>query len=119
MRHSARYCIGGWPTISMNRSARTDRERPTTRASPSTVHGSLASPCSTTRHFAFRYRSPEHWVDVFRTYYGPVHKAFAALDARGQVALEADLIALLRQANRGGEGSLVVPAEYLETVITR
>lgn len=74
---------------------------------------------NTTRHFAFRYRSPEHWVDVFRTYYGPVHKAFAALDARGQVALEADLIALLRQANRGGEGSLVVPAEYLETVITR
>jgi SAM-dependent methyltransferase len=50
----------------------------------------------TVRQFAFRYRSPEHWIDVFRAYYGPVHKAFAALDAGGQAALEADLIALLR-----------------------
>ena len=58
----------------------------------------------TPRHFAFRYRSPEHWVDVFRTYYGPVHKAFAALDAERQAALEADLIALLRRADRGGAG---------------
>jgi SAM-dependent methyltransferase len=73
----------------------------------------------TTRNFAFRYRSPEHWVDVFRDYYGPVHKAFAALDAERQAALEADLLALLRQANLGGEAGLVVPGEYLETVITR
>ena len=73
----------------------------------------------TVRHFAFRYRSPEHWVDVFRTYYGPIHKAFAALDAGGQAALEADLIALLRKADRGGAAGLVVLAEYLETVITR
>jgi SAM-dependent methyltransferase len=73
----------------------------------------------TARHFAFRYRSPEHFVDVFRTYYGPVHKAFAALEADRQAALEKDLIALLRQADRGGAAGLVVPAEYLETVITR
>ena len=72
-----------------------------------------------TRHFAFRYRSAEHWVEVFRSYYGPVHKAFAALDARRQAALEADLLALLRQSDRGGAPGLVVPAEYLETVITR
>ena len=63
--------------------------------------------------------SPEHWVDVFRTYYGPVHKAFAALDAERQAALESDLLALLRRADRGGSAGLVVPAEYLETVITR
>ena len=73
----------------------------------------------TRRHFAFRYRSPEHWVEVFRTFYGPVHKAFAALTADGQAALEGDLIALLRKADRGGAAGLVVPAEYLETVITR
>jgi ubiquinone/menaquinone biosynthesis C-methylase UbiE len=73
----------------------------------------------TERHFAFRYRSPEHWVEVFRTFYGPVHKAFTALDAAGQAALDADLIALLRSADRGGADGLVVPAEYLETVITR
>jgi SAM-dependent methyltransferase len=73
----------------------------------------------TSRHFAFRYRSPEHWVEVFRTYYGPVHKAFAALDAGKRGALEADLVALLRQSDRGGASGLVVPGEYLETVITR
>jgi hypothetical protein len=73
----------------------------------------------TSRHFAFRYRSPEHWVEVFRTYYGPVHKAFAALDAEKRAELEADLVALLRQSDRGGASGLVVPGEYLETVITR
>jgi len=73
----------------------------------------------TTRTFAFRFRSAEHFVDVFRTFYGPVLKAFAALDAGGQAALEADLLALLRRADRGGATGLVVPAEYLETIITR
>jgi len=73
----------------------------------------------TDRYFAFRYRSPEHFVDVFRSYYGPIHKAFAALEADGQAAFEADLIALLRRTNRGGAAGLVVPAEYLETVIVK
>ena len=70
------------------------------------------------RDFAFRYRSAQHWVDVFRAFYGPVHKAFAALDPQRQAALEADLVSLLQDADRGGARGLVVPAEYLETVIT-
>ena len=74
---------------------------------------------STLRHFTFRYRSPEHFVEVFRTYYGPTHKAFAALDAGGQAALEADLLALLRESHRGGAAGLVVAGEYLEITITR
>ena len=69
--------------------------------------------------FAFRYESPAHWVDIFRRFYGPVHKAFAALDTDGQASFETDVIALLRRADRGGAGGLVVPAEYLETVIIR
>ena len=73
----------------------------------------------TTRHFAFRYKSPAHFVDVFRAYYGPTHKAFAALDAGGQAALEADLLSLLRKSDRGGGAGLVVAGEYLESVITR
>lgn len=73
----------------------------------------------TTRHFVFRYQSPEHFVDVFRKYYGPTYKAFAALDAEHQRALEADLLALLRREDTGGPAGLVVPGEYLETVITR
>ncbi|MCC6350036.1 MAG: class I SAM-dependent methyltransferase [Candidatus Eisenbacteria bacterium] len=71
------------------------------------------------RHHVFRYRSAEHWVDEFRRYYGPVHKAFAALDEAGQKALHAALIELLQRRNRGGAASLIVPGEYLEVVITR
>ena len=56
---------------------------------------------------------------MFRTFYGPVLKAFAALDANGQAALETDLLSLLRSADRGDASGLVVPAEYLETIVTR
>ena len=73
---------------------------------------------STLRHFSFRYRSPEHFVEVFRTGDGPTRRAFSALDAGGQAALEADLLALLRESARGGAG-LVVAGEYLESTITR
>jgi SAM-dependent methyltransferase len=71
------------------------------------------------RHFAFRYRSPAHWVQVFRMYYGPMHKAFAALDPAKQNSLAADLIALAERFNRATDGSLVAPSEYLEVVIHR
>jgi hypothetical protein len=83
------------------------------------LFASAASITHQFREFAFRYRSPEHFVDVFRAFYGPVHKAFLALDGDGQAALEADLILLLQTSDRGGAAGLVVPAEYLETVITR
>ena len=69
------------------------------------------------RNFVFRYRSPGHWLDVFRAYYGPVLKAFAALEPAGQAALQGDLVALIDRFNRSGDGSMVVPAEYLEIVI--
>ena len=71
------------------------------------------------KNFAFRYRSPAHWIQVFRDYYGPTHKAFAALDAARQRSLEADLTTLLARWNTAGQGSLVVPGEYLEVVITK
>lgn len=73
----------------------------------------------TRRSFNFRYRSAAHFIDTFRTWYGPVHKAFAALPADGAKALEVDLTELINQSNRAGEASLVVPSEYLEVVITR
>jgi len=74
---------------------------------------------SVVRYFAFRYESAAHFVDVFRRYYGPVFKAFAALDAERQAALEADLLTLVRQADTGGSRGLLVPGEYLETVIVK
>lgn len=73
----------------------------------------------TRREFNFRYRSPAHFIEVFRTWYGPVHKAFAALPPEGAAALERDLTELITRMNRGGESSLVVPSEYLEVVIRR
>jgi len=71
------------------------------------------------RNFVFRYRSPAHWLEIFKTYYGPLLKAFAALDPAAQSALTTDLFALIRQFNQSGDDSMVVPSEYLEIVITR
>ncbi len=73
----------------------------------------------TSRTFQFRYRSAAHFLDVFRRWYGPVHKAFAALPAEQAATLERDLTELLDSLNRAGPGSLVVPSEYVEVVITR
>jgi ubiquinone/menaquinone biosynthesis C-methylase UbiE len=84
-----------------------------------TLFAAATAITNTRRTFAFRYESAEHFVHVFRTFYGPTFKAFAALDEAGQAALESDLLALLRRADVGGGGGLVVPAEYLETVVTR
>ena len=71
------------------------------------------------RHFNFRYRSAEHFVDVFRTYYGPMLKAFAALDETKQHGLKADLIALIARMNKFNDGPMAVPSEYLEITITK
>jgi len=71
------------------------------------------------RNFNFRYRSAAHWLEVFRTYYGPTYKAFAALDAAGQQSLAAEITALLERLNTGGAASLVVPSEYLEIVVVK
>jgi SAM-dependent methyltransferase len=71
------------------------------------------------KHFNFRYLSSAHWIQMFRDFYGPTHKAFAALDAEKQVRLERDITALLERSNVGGRNSLVVPGEYLEVVIVK
>jgi ubiquinone/menaquinone biosynthesis C-methylase UbiE len=71
------------------------------------------------RHFNFRYQSPAHWIEVFRNFYGPTHKVYAALDPDLQASLSEDISALLERRNVGGAHSLVVPSEYLEVVITR
>jgi SAM-dependent methyltransferase len=71
------------------------------------------------RAFAFRYLSAQHWLDVFRAYYGPTLKAFAALEPPAQAALAHDLLALAGQFNRSGDDTLVVPSDYLEIAITK
>lgn len=79
----------------------------------------IAQMTTTRRFFTFRYRSAEHMIHTFRTYYGPLLKAFAALDETGQAALNRDLTELLQRFNQAGSDALVVPSEYLEVVATR
>jgi len=74
---------------------------------------------TTSREFVFRYRSPAHWIEVFRTYYGPMNKTFGALDAEKQAAFNRDLLDLMESRNRSGDETLVLPSEYLEVVIER
>lgn len=69
------------------------------------------------KHFIFRYRNAAHWLDVFRTFYGPMHKAFGALDIEHRASLAEDLTALAERFNRATDGTLVAPSEYLEVVI--
>ncbi len=76
------------------------------------------------KQFVFRYRSAAHFVDMFRRYYGPTHKAFGALDPAGQARLEADIIELSNRFNgssgsKAGAATLAVPADYLEVVIDK
>ena len=84
------------------------------------LFGDKAAKIDVTRKmFQFRYRSAAHFIDVFRKWYGPVHKAFGALPADKAEALSRDLMEILDAANRAGPASLIVPGEYLEVVVTR
>jgi len=81
--------------------------------------GAHASVAAESRTFAFRYRSPEHFVEIFRNYYGPVLKAFAAIDPKERPVLERDLHVLIDEFNIAQDGTAVIPSEYLEAVITK
>ncbi len=88
-----------------------------TKARLEEMFGGQADIEATSRMYNFRYRSPAHWLEVFRTWYGPVYKAFEALPQPGKTALEEDFLALIARFNRAKDGTMVVPAEYLEVVI--
>ncbi|HMK13018.1 MAG TPA: class I SAM-dependent methyltransferase [Acidimicrobiales bacterium] len=70
------------------------------------------------RHFVFRYESAEDWLDTFREFYGPTLKAFGALDAAAQSAMEVDLLILAREHNTSTSRGWRVPSEYVEVVAT-
>ena len=91
-----------------------------TEAHVSQLFGADAAQARFTRRvFNFRYASAAHWVHVFRDYYGPVNRAFASLAPRAADTLENELIALIERFNTAGPDSMVVPADYLEIVLTR
>jgi ubiquinone/menaquinone biosynthesis C-methylase UbiE len=91
-----------------------------TRARLTEMFGPAATWIKTeSRHFNFRYRSAGHFVEVFRNYYGPMLKAFAALDVPQQTKLEKDLYDLIARMNKADDGTMVVPSEYLEVIIAK
>jgi len=90
-----------------------------TRARLEELFGANAAISAAQRNYVFRYRSPEHFLEVFKTYYGPVLKTFGALQPDGQAALKQDLLALIGRFNRADDGTMAVPSEYLEIVIVR
>jgi ubiquinone/menaquinone biosynthesis C-methylase UbiE len=90
------------------------------RARIEEMFGAQASSIETLpRNFVFRYRSAEHWMDVFKTYYGPMLKAFEALQGPRQNALHDDIIELIARFNRSGDKTMVLPSEYLEVIVTK
>jgi ubiquinone/menaquinone biosynthesis C-methylase UbiE len=89
------------------------------KAQLDTMFAAAGAISATGRHFAFRYKSPAHMLEIFRTYYGPVHKAFGALDAKVQMDLETDILALMDRFNSAKDGTLVIQSEYLEVVVTK
>lgn len=91
-----------------------------TQARIEELFGSGARALSTvTREFVFRYRSDVHWLEVFRTFYGPMHRTFAALDAEKQAAFTEEILTLMAVGNRATDGTLVLPSAYLEVIIDR
>jgi len=90
-----------------------------TKAHLEALFGPRATVTAKSTNYVFRYKSAQHWLDFFRTYYGPVLKAFAAIDADARASLEADLNGLLDELNVARDGTLVIPGEYLEVIITK
>jgi ubiquinone/menaquinone biosynthesis C-methylase UbiE len=90
-----------------------------TRSHLEKLFGEMVDVRTETRHFTFRYKSPAHSLAIFRGYYGPVLKAFVAIDADAQANLERDLLALMDSVNIARDGSLVAPSSYLEVVVTK
>jgi ubiquinone/menaquinone biosynthesis C-methylase UbiE len=84
-----------------------------------TLFGEGVAIAASVKTFCFRYKSPQHWIDVFSSFYGPVVKTFEALDADRRAALVRDLRALIDSSNAATDGTAVIPGEYLEVVLTR
>ena len=81
--------------------------------------GNLSELRAERRTFVYRFPSAEYYVEYMRDYYGPMSKAFEALDEEGQQGLHRDLVELVGRYNRSGEETAVWPVDYLEVVATK
>ena len=71
------------------------------------------------RTFFFRYASPEHWLEVFRTYFGPVRSVFHSLDPARAERLSAELLGVVNHFNRSDDVTVVAPCDYVEVVVLK
>ncbi len=71
------------------------------------------------RRALFRYRDSGHWIDVFRTYFGPIIRTLEVLDEKRRGEFLEELDGTLNRFNRSGDDTLMVAADYLEVVMTK
>lgn len=90
-----------------------------TRAHIEELFGPGVSCKTEVKNFMFRYRSDDHWLGTFKSFYGPILKAFESLGPDEGEALTGDIKALIKWFNRAHDGTMVVPGEYLEIVIEK
>jgi SAM-dependent methyltransferase len=83
------------------------------------LDGGIGSLQTRRRTLVWRFPSARHHVEFMREYYGPLNKAFGALDEEGQNALEQDLTSLAERYNHSENGTALLHADYLEVVATR
>lgn len=86
--------------------------------------GAIGSIRSTVRQAVFRFRSPEEKIELFRTYFGPTIRSFAAINPAQQQELAREWASLIRRFDRNARhgqnaGPIAVVGEYLESVIER
>jgi hypothetical protein len=65
------------------------------------------------------FRSIDHYLEIFRNYFGPIKLAFDRVGAEGEAALEADLREQLEKCNTAGDRAFVLEPEYLQVTATR
>ncbi len=71
------------------------------------------------RSALFRYRDSTHWIETFRTYFGPIMRVLGTLDESRQGEFLKELDDTLNRFNRSGDDTLVVSSDYLEVVMTK
>jgi hypothetical protein len=65
----------------------------------------------------WRYKSPQHWLDTWRTHGEPLHKVYKTVDPDWRDQLSSELLALVERFNEAEDGSMIVQSEYLEFLV--
>ena len=73
----------------------------------------------TTREYVFRYRTPEHFSQWFRDFYGPITRLAGTLSESDRETFAQELADVARKFNRATDGTCVAGSEYLEAVGVR